>query len=305
MPIGRKMGSIRDLKESLKTGGSGKGTFIKYIPRGTSGSTGSLTVRFLEDPESWVNYYEHWDETLQKAYPCIDLDCPGCATNEKRSSRYLANALDVESDRVIPLQLPKTLTSTLVALYERYGTLTDRDIELLRSGEKLDTTYNAVPEAPMPRKVTKYQMHDLQQVLDDSFASAFGVDDDDDEEPPKAKNGRGRSQAARRATHDVDDDDDVDDEPEPPKPKAKGKKAPKFEPDVEDVEDDEEPEADDEPEDAEGDDDFWTEDELEAMGIGALRAIARDDYGINTKGMTKPELIEAILEPEDEDDEDE
>jgi hypothetical protein len=299
MPIGKKMGSIKVLKESLKSGG-GSGTFIKFIPK-----DGSMTVRFLEDPEEWINYVEHYDEVLRKSFPCVEANCPGCATDSRKSSRYLANAVDIENDRVVPLQLPKTLVSSLVAMYDRMGTMLDRDFELIRSGEGLDTTYSAIPDAPLPRKMTKYTPHDLEQVLDDAWKAMHGieeVDDDDDEDvepvakqpkPAKKVAPRKKSKAAKKQvdhedvaepefTPDVDDDDDEDMAP--------------TDASVEDIvanEDDEDDVAVDD------DDDYITEAELKAMDLGPLRAFARE-CGVNTKGMSKPQIIEAIMEPEEE-----
>lgn len=288
MTIGKKLGSVKSLKESLKRGAGG-GTFIKYVPKGQGDAPGTMTVRFLEDPVNWINYYEHWDTTMNKSYPCIEDNCPGCATDERRSSRYLANALDVENDRVVPLQMPKTLVSTLVTMYERMDTLLDRDFELIRSGDGLDTTYNAIPEAPLKRKMDKYEKHDLEKVLNDAFQSAFGTDEATEEETVSstetAKKGRGRPAGSKN------------------KPKAE----PQFTPDVDVAvdQDDDVPVPEDEEVETEADadpsegEDFYTEEELQTKPLGELRSIARD-YGINTKGLNKIDLIEAILTPDDE-----
>lgn len=289
MPIGTKVGNIKNLKDSLKRGSGG--SFIKYIPKDSS-----LTVRFLEDPENWVNYWEHFDSTLRKSYPCIDDNCPGCATGENKSSRYLANAVDVDNDRVIPLQLPKTLVSSLVALYERMDTLLDRDFELVRSGEGLDTTYNVVPEAPLKRKLTKYQLHDLQQILDESFQSVFGAAPEEAEVPKKAVMPRKKSKAAKIAdpvfTPDDDEDEDVEEDVDPDVDEDEAVDVAVETPMVEAVDVDE---------DVDDDGDFFSEDDLNEKTLGELRAIAKD-YGIPTKGLNRVQIIEAILTPEEDDD---
>lgn len=318
--IGQKMESLKALKQNLKKGGGG--TFIKYIPK-----EGAMTVRFLEEPTEWVNYYEHFDGTIRKSYPCIETQCPGCATEERRTSRYLANALDVEADRVIPLQLPKTLVSSLVAMYERMQTLTDRDIELVRSGEGLDTEYTAIPESPTKRNLGKYEPHDLSAVLDESFNSVFGGDtepeaaSDNGSVTPKR---RGRPPGSgKKAAVAVDDESGVDEEATPVRPAknaaaakaakkppaAPKKKAsePTFTPEVDEDDDEPEPFPVDESDvdvseeipDMAAEDDFYTEEDLKSMPLGELRAVARD-YGINTKGVSRGDLIEAILNPEDE-----
>lgn len=288
MPIGRKVGSMKTLKDSLKKGGNG--TFIKYVPK-----DGAITVRFLQEPEEWMNYFEHYDTTLRKSYPCIEDNCPGCMTDERRSSRYLANALDVENDRVIPMQMPKTLVSALVAMYDRLDTLTDRDFELIRSGEGLDTTYNAIPEAPTPRKISKYEssMHDLQVVLDEAYNSVFNASAEVAEEvavKPRKKSAAAAkaAPAVAEAEDDLDEDEDVPVETSPANFKA----------DVED--EDEDPEVDEPAEALDEEGGYYTEADLKLKPLGELRAIARD-YKINTKGLNKVDLIEAILTPEEED----
>lgn len=288
--IGKKMGDLKALKQSLKKGGAG--TFVKFIPK-----EGSITVRFLDEPTEWINYYEHFDGAIRKSYPCIEAQCPGCATEERRTSRYLANALDIEADRVVPLQLPKTLVSSLVALYERMNTLTDRDIELIRSGEGLDTEYSALPEPPTNRPIAKYDKHDLSAILDSAFNSVFGQDEEDEDNGQATPVAKARPKGKRSPAPPVDTDNG-EDRPRKPAPKVPAKKKePQFTPEV-DVDDDPFeplPEAEDDTEEA----DYYTAEDLKEMPLGELRAVARD-YGIVTKGLGRPDLIEAILNPEED-----
>lgn len=180
MPFGQKATSLKQLKKNLK---KGSGSFIQFIPK-----EGSLTVRFLQEPEEWVAFTEVYDPTLRRGYPLPEEGMPGYDDDLRRSSRYLCNALDVENDKVIPLQLPKTLVNQLVVRYEKYDTICDRDYELIRDGEGKETTYMASPESPSARKVTKYmnQLIDLEKALEDAYNNVFGGDDteeDEDDQP--------------------------------------------------------------------------------------------------------------------------
>ena len=316
MAIGQKMGSLKTLKQSLAKGGNN--AWIKYIPK-----NGSMNVRFIQEPEEWINYVEHYDTVLRKSFPCNgEQSCPGCQGDARKSSRYLANAVDVDSDRVIPLQMPKDLANRLVVRYERNGTLIDRDFELSRSGDGLDTVYD-LDAAPADRKkIDKYQPLDLMKVLADAFDDVFGnnADEDDEDEKPEPKSStrpkpKTASKAAKalQSAHEVDEDDDVDDDedndPTEKKPalkaakekaKKKGKKDKAPEPKFTAEED-----AEDEPD--EDEEEGYSEEDLRAMPLGALRAVARD-FGVNPKGMDTDEIVEAILnngEPVDEADEDE
>jgi hypothetical protein len=314
--FGRKMGSLKALKKTLEKGSSNS-NWIKYIPK-----NGSKTVRFLEEPEHWVNYLEHFDSVARRSFPCTgESDCPGCLSNERKSSRYLANAIEIDDqggERLIALQLPKDLANRLVVRYERNGTITDRDYELMRSGEGLDTIYELDALAPRKRNMSKHTPIDLIQVLEDAYKEVFG-DDDEDDAPvipaPKPK-ARTKSQAASKMKTivpadegdedaeddvEVDEDDDEDEAPPIPKPaekaaaKKKGKPLPEpeFEPDEDDEDDDE---------------DAYDEDTLRNLPLGALRAVARNEFGVNPKGMTQDQIVDAILEagePVEEDGDDE
>lgn len=323
MAIGQKMGSLKTLKQSLQKGGGGS-AWIKYVPK-----NGSMNVRFIQEPEEWMNYVEHFDTTLRKSYPCNgENTCPGCTTGERKSNRYLTNAVDVDSDRVIPLQLPKDLANRLVVRYERNGTLTDRDFELSRSGEGLDTVYDLDAQAVDRKNITKYQPLDLMKVLTDAYNDVFGGPEVEETAPVTTSRaagirGRSKTQAAAQVDDEVQDtpepeedtQDDVEDPP-PIKTKPAAKKAakkatvkadrvgdiglplvsdPTFVPDdgTADVDDgtDDTPEVDD-PDD---DDTAYDEATLQALPLGALRAVARE-FGVETRGKQAPAIIAEILE---------
>lgn len=308
MAFGQKAGSIKGLKKSLKGGGAG---FIKYVPKDES-----LTVRFITDPDEWLMYKETFDETTNRGYPVPDdKNAPGYPDSDQRQSkRYLANAVMVDDDKVVPIQMPVSLVNQLVVLYEKYGTVIDRDFELMRSGTGLDTTYQAVPEAPMKRKLDKYKPMDLEQVLEEAYNAIWGddpsveVDDDDEEDDeeedtvavrrPVGKKRAAKKKAASKVVEEIEDDedepdvdelddDDIEDEDEDDE-------------DIDDLaEDDDEDEDDDDEADADDDEDFYTEADLKAMGIADLRALARE-YGVTTKGLKKPQIIDALLSDEDD-----
>lgn len=309
MPIGQRMGSLKDLKASLAKGGAG---FIKFIPK-----NGSMTVRFIEEPEHWVNYLEHYDEVARQSFPCSgEDDCPGCLSESRKSSRYLANAVNLDDgNRVVPLQLPKDLANRLVIRYERNGTLTDRNFELSRSGEGLDTIYD-VDAAPQDKmRISRFQPLDLMGVLQASYDAMFGDNDEEEEAPPARKRpgpARKQTAAAKRAVSVHDDAPEEDEEPVPARKSPAAKKAasapatkaatkraapkPPPEPEFEvDEEDEEEPE-DETPEVEETEEDEgYTREELEALPLGALRAVARE-FGVDPKGLDAEAIIDSIME---------
>lgn len=210
---GGKVGTIKKLKTSLKK--SEGGGFLTRIPKDDS-----LIVRFLTEPEEWIEYFEHYNDKL-KFFPCSD-DCPGCDEGDKPSKKYLARALDRADNRVIPLVLAKSLVTSLMRKYEKYNTIVDRDYELTREGDGMDTQYDAIPEAPTPFKASRYvdeEPTDIVAILEkqlDTMNAANSNDDDDDDDAPRGKKssraGSTKDRGKRRPEPDDDDDDDDDDE---------------------------------------------------------------------------------------------
>ena len=317
---GGKVGSLANLREQLKKGGGG-GAFIKNVPQNDV-----MTVRFLTEPDEWYRYREAYDTELRRYYPVPQGQEPGDGV--RVSNRFLACVLDVAEDKVIPLKLTKDLANRITMRYDRYDTIMDRDYELSRMGEGLDTTYDCAPGDKVKRNLSKYTLLDLDEVLEQAadftsdpkdggkksvakkavskrVADDDDDDDDDDDEPTPPKR---PAPAKKRAADDDDDtppvdEDDGDDDDEPvskvkkpaPKPapapaaaKPKAKPAPEPEPD-----DDDEP-FDDTEDDGDGDNDSYSEAELNAMSLRDLRALA-DAFDIDHTGMDKSKLVNAIL----------
>lgn len=319
---GGRVGSMKALRQSLKKG-SGGGTWIKRVPQNDS-----ILVRFLTEPEDWFGYYEHYSQTARAYYPCVEDDCVGCAQDERRSFRYLSNAVNLDDDRVIPLKLPKDLANRLILKYDKYGTMMDRDYDLTSSGEGLDTTYDADAEAPMKRNLKKYELLDLGAILDEAWEHAHGgsSSDDDDEDVAKAaaKAKKAKKQAGSKkkkaaepsflADEEEEDDEagwELDEDDEEEEVVALDEDEEDEEDDESDDvdwddedEDDEDDEESEEAEEAAADDEYeyvenWTEEELSAMSLGELKSLAKE-WGIATTGKKKAALVEALLELNDE-----
>ena len=174
----KKAGTIKKLKSSLKRGGGGQ--FIKNVPKDSG-----ITVRFLTEPTEWVEYQEYYLEDMEpRFFPAFEgLDPDVVADLKRPSKRYLACGVDRENNEVIALKMPKSLVESLMKKYDKYETIMDRDYELVRDGDGLDTTYEAIPEAPKRMNVAKFEPLDLLNVLESQIpASLKGEDDDDDED---------------------------------------------------------------------------------------------------------------------------
>ena len=313
---GKKMGSVKALKESLKKGGSSMQTYIKNVP------AEGITVRFLTEPEEWFGYYEYWNDESRNFCPmAVGEVLPDGA---KPSFRYLASVLDIETDRVIPLKLAKTAANSLILKYDKYGTMLDRNYELQKHGEKLDTTYDVTPDAPSKLNLAKYEVIDLEQILLDARANALGekeeeafptrsskviddddIDDDDDDEASGSSGDESlfpegefrtdytllelRSMSAGDVANLLEwweGDEDLS-----------GDKALnailQAQKDYDNASDaDEESDEDDET-------DMYDEDTLNAMSVRDLRLIA-EELEIDFKEMNKTSLISAIIDATEE-----
>lgn len=192
----REMGSMKAVKDSLKKGGGNSAAWIKHIP------AEGITVRFLTEPEAWFGYQEYYQPDAKAFVPMVEGEV--LPDGSRASFRYLAVAVDIETDRVVPLKMPKTAANALILKYDKYGTLMDRDYELERFGEGLDTTYDVTPTAPSPFDISKYTVIDLEEVLVAARKDAIGESDVDsssrDDDPFTAA--------------DLDDTDDTDDDSE-------------------------------------------------------------------------------------------
>ena len=187
---GHKLGTIEAVRASLKRGANSNSNYIKHV-----GEDG-MVVRFLTEPEEWFGYQEYWDAESKQFVPMVvDEVLPD---GVRPSFRYLTCALDTVTDRVVALKLAKTCANLLMIKYEKYGTVIDRNYELDRHGVGLDTTYDVTPCAPSKINVKKYDLLELDEILEQARRIAEGEDPFDTDTPI--------------TMGDADDDDDVDTE---------------------------------------------------------------------------------------------
>lgn len=196
--------STSDVKQSLK---KSKASEIRGIK-----DSESLTLRFLGEPDTWYGYNEHW--LSSGPIPCVSDDCEGCNSDEpderRKPLKYLVNAYCADEGKVIAVKFSKTTADTLFAMYEKRGTLLDRDFEYSRSGSSMnDTKYLITPDAPS-KFTKKLKGRDLEALA----MSMLGYEDDEEEEEEArpAKVNRTRPKKTRDDDP-YEDDDDEDDEP--------------------------------------------------------------------------------------------
>jgi len=167
---------------------------------------GDTRVRFVEEIEDWIEYWEHFDDQA-KFFPCTEdrATCPGCTSDSektrKASKRYLATVLDPRTGRVYALKLPMDLANRLSLRNDRNGgTITNRDYTLIRSGKGLDTEYDVEQEEKVAIDLSVYQdVIDPQEMLGSQFAAAWP-----DFDPDRGVSTR-RGNGGRRARDEEDE----------------------------------------------------------------------------------------------------
>lgn len=264
------------LKQRMESKGGGDGLPIVRIKKDQP-----LLVRFLTEPTEWSVYDEYFDPEAKKSY----VVHPGqFAPAEVRvTSRYLANVLLVEDDKVMALMMPQTLAQRIYSRWSvsKKNTITDRDFELFRMGEGLKTTYMESPEAPHERHLDKYDLLDLEDIIarmeaapgSPKTASTAAQDNDDiyDDEAPA----RNRRPAARPGRDSMEE----------------------FEPFPDDDEEEVLPPASNDSEsfpDEDEDDEYWTKAELQELDLDELVDIAAGAGIKSPERYTHEQLVDMI-----------
>lgn len=207
------MGLVDKIKADAKKSGSNKGKFI-YFREGTK-----LRVRFLQDMDDGmeITFHDSYEQGIN--VPCQEhfgRDCPYCDDDSIRTrSQYLWSVWNYEAKEVQLFMFPVNNCSpipALMAMYENYGTICDRDYVISVSGKQTTKSYSVVPMDKVKFRNVKAKPYSEAQVLKmlDKAWPCDDDDDDDEEETPKKKAPKKTGKASTKRP--VDDDEDEDDE---------------------------------------------------------------------------------------------
>lgn len=209
------MGLVDKIKADAKKSGSNKGKFI-YFREGTK-----LRVRFLQDMDDGmeITFHDSYEQGIN--VPCQEhfgRDCPYCDDDSIRTrSQYLWSVWNYEAKEVQLFMFPVNNCSpipALMAMYENYGTICDRDYVISVSGKQTTKSYSVVPMDKVKfrnGKAKPYSEAQVLKMLDKAWpCDDVDYDDDDEEETPKKKAPKKTGKASTKRP--VDDDEDEDDE---------------------------------------------------------------------------------------------
>lgn len=208
------MGLVDKIKADVKKSGSNKKNFI-YFREGQK-----TRIRFLTDMDDGmeVTFHDSFAESIN--VPCQELfgrTCPYCDNEEvkvRTRSQYIWSVYNYEEKEVQLMMFPVnncTPIPALMAMYENYGTLTDRDYVISVSGRQKDKTYAVIPMDKVKfrnDKAKPFSEKAILKMLDKAFpCDAVDDDDDDDDDEEEVKR---KSKRSKKADPEPDDDYDED-----------------------------------------------------------------------------------------------
>jgi hypothetical protein len=211
------MGLLDSIKQDAKKSGQSKGKFI-YFREGQK-----VRIRFLQDMDDGLEILFHDSYEQGVNVPCQEIygkDCPYCNDDSLRTRKqYCWSVWDYENKEVKLFMFPVnncTPIPALVAMYENYGTITDRDYVISVSGKQQNKTFSVVPMDKVKfrnDKAKAYSTKAVLQLLDKAYpcdaTSDSDIDDDDDEdEAPKKKSKSSKPDTKKKGKQDDDDEDD-------------------------------------------------------------------------------------------------
>lgn len=214
------MGLLDNIKKDAKKSGQSKGKFI-YFREGQK-----TRVRFLQDMDEGleVTWHDSYEQGIN--VPCQEhfgKNCPYCEDDSLRTrSQYAWSVWNYETNEVQVFMFPVNNCSpipALVALYETYGTLCDRDYVISVSGKQQNKSFSVVPMDKAKfrnQKAKPFSEQALLKMIDKAWPAENAEDDDDEDESPKKKRGTKKSGGKTKKSYKDefydDDDEDFEDE---------------------------------------------------------------------------------------------
>lgn len=213
------MGLVDKIKADVKKSGQNKGKFI-YFREGVK-----QRVRFLTDMDDGmeITFHDSYEKSIN--VPCQEhfgRDCPYCGDDSLRTrSQYVWSVYNYETKEVQLFMFAVNNCSpipALMAMYENYGTICDRDYVISSSGKQQSKTFSVVPMDKVKfrnDKAKPFSEKAILKMLDKAFPCDTDDDDEDDEEETKSSKKRapkstGSKKSSRKQEVEEDEDDDYD-----------------------------------------------------------------------------------------------
>lgn len=211
-------GLVDKIKGDVKKVGTNKSKFI-YFREGVK-----QRVRFLVDMDDGVEIVFHDSFERGINVPCQEIfgrDCPYCEEEGLRTrSMYAWPVYNYETKEVQIFMFAVNNCSpvpALMAMYETYGTICDRDYVISVSGRQQNKTYSVVPMDKVKFRNEKAKPLSEKTILKlvDKAYPCDDVDDEDEDERPANRGKKAPAKPAnkkRRPEPEPEDDEDEDDD---------------------------------------------------------------------------------------------
>lgn len=204
-------GLVSSIKNDVKKAGTNKGKFIYFRPEQKQ------RVRFLQDMDDGIEVVFHDSFERSINVPCQEhmfgRNCPYCEDDNVRTrSQYAWCVYNYDAKEVQIFMFPVNNCSpipSLMAMYETYGTLVDRDYVISVSGKGPDKSYSVVPMDKVKfrnEKAKAFSEAKILEMLDKAFPCT--TDDDEEDEPKRKKPSAPKVKGKAKPEPEEDDEED-------------------------------------------------------------------------------------------------
>jgi hypothetical protein len=210
------MGLVDKIKQDVKKSGQNKSKFI-YFREGVK-----QRIRFLTDMDDGmeVTFHDSFEKSI--VAPCQDhfgRTCPYCDDETLRTrSQYVWSVYNYDTKEVQLFMYPVNNCSpipALMAMYENYGTIIDRDFVISVSGKQQNKTFSVVPMDKVKfrnDKAKPFSEKAILKMLDKAFPCDVEDGEDEDEEEIPTKKTSTKKVRKPEPTEDDDYDDSWEEE---------------------------------------------------------------------------------------------
>ena len=209
------MGVLSSIRNDAKKSGQNKGKFI-YFREGQK-----IRIRFLQDMDDGMEI--PWHDSYEQGInvPCQELfgrDCDYCNDDSLRTrNMYCWSVYNYETKEVHLFMFAVNNCSpipALVAMYENYGTLTDRDYVISVSGKQQNKTFSVVPMDKVKfrnEKAKPYSQKSVLKMIDKAWPDENASDDEDEDEASTRGKKKPAPKSSKKKQEYEDDDYEEDD----------------------------------------------------------------------------------------------
>lgn len=209
-------GLVNSIKNDVKKAGTSKSNFT-FIREGQK-----VRVRFLQDMDDGmeVTFHDSFADGIN--VPCqeiFDRECPYCEDDRVRTrSQYIWCVYNYETKKVELFMFAVNNCSpvpALLAMYDTYGTIIDRDYVISVSGKGPDKKYAVVPMDKAKfrnEKAKPFSEKKILQLLDKAYPCDSGDNDEEENvyERSNRSSGMKKKNKPNTSSKQQDDDDDWD-----------------------------------------------------------------------------------------------